>query len=388
MDCETNKKTARVSFAMSTAFDGSVSYLGEVIIDIQHSSEDSIRRLILAAQIGDEAAARASLAEEPGLAHAQELPSGQTALHVAAATGDLAIVELLLEKGADPNALDKGDNASPLHYAAERGRLEAAKRLVEAGADVNWRLTVHEQSPLGWAVIFGDVRRDVADFLMASGAEVDLFSAIGLGLEGTVHSLIEADPYLLRQRMSRHERFRSAIEFATERRKWEVADLLVKLGAEVGLCEAAALGDEVKVAAKLREAAPPFALNAALKAAVVAGQVNTARLLLEAKADANYAPQGTSLLFDSICETDETMSLLLIDFGADLEFKDPQWHSTPIGWEVFFGRAKGIELAIKLGAEVGENLIGLAQDGRDGCLRRWSPASPEDYGEAITALRR
>jgi hypothetical protein len=68
-------------------------------------------------------------------------PAGYTALHLACNGSDRIfqrhkIVELLLQRNADVNALDdKG--RTPLHHAAGTGVLEAAKLLVEAGAVVD-----------------------------------------------------------------------------------------------------------------------------------------------------------------------------------------------------------------------------------------------------------
>eukprot|EP00039_Didymoeca_costata_P004882 m.76810 g.76810 ORF g.76810 m.76810 type:complete len:699 (-) comp12582_c0_seq3:68-2164(-) len=54
---------------------------------------------------------------------------GYTPLHVAASSGSLAIVELLLQYGADPNILD-GHGRTPLHISTSRGFVEIVKRLL------------------------------------------------------------------------------------------------------------------------------------------------------------------------------------------------------------------------------------------------------------------
>ena len=53
----------------------------------------------------------------------------------AAHNGHTATVKALLAAGADPAALDAGDN-TPLHWAAMRGHVEAVRALVAAGAPV------------------------------------------------------------------------------------------------------------------------------------------------------------------------------------------------------------------------------------------------------------
>ena len=57
-----------------------------------------------------------------------------TPLHHAAARGQAAVVALLLEAGADPNALTRY-GATALHRAAWRGDRASVERLLAAGAD-------------------------------------------------------------------------------------------------------------------------------------------------------------------------------------------------------------------------------------------------------------
>ena len=61
---------------------------------------------------------------------------GMTALHFAAQKGDKAIVQLLLENGADIKAQETVFSRSVLHFAAENGDLDTVKYLAEHGADL------------------------------------------------------------------------------------------------------------------------------------------------------------------------------------------------------------------------------------------------------------
>ncbi len=60
---------------------------------------------------------------------------GKTALHFAAEKGDLEAVQLLIERGADINAVEAEYRATPLAEAAGGGRLDIARLLLENGAD-------------------------------------------------------------------------------------------------------------------------------------------------------------------------------------------------------------------------------------------------------------
>ena len=57
---------------------------------------------------------------------------GATCLHHCCLEGHLEIVQLLLQNGADPNAISS-NGYTPLHMAAWGGRNKVAKALIEAG---------------------------------------------------------------------------------------------------------------------------------------------------------------------------------------------------------------------------------------------------------------
>ncbi len=64
-----------------------------------------------------------------------ENQGGRTPLHVAAGIGNPGIVEALLDAGASPNVRDAA-GSGPLHHAAANGAAKAANILIERGADV------------------------------------------------------------------------------------------------------------------------------------------------------------------------------------------------------------------------------------------------------------
>jgi len=100
---------------------------------------------------------------------------GQTSLAVATKTGQIAIMQLLLEAGADPNIPERASRGgwagwSPLHGAVLRGDVGAAHLLLEAGADPNARDALRN-TPLAWAAHNGD--SDSIRSLLAAGANVN-----------------------------------------------------------------------------------------------------------------------------------------------------------------------------------------------------------------------
>ncbi len=77
-------------------------------------------------------------------AHPQDINSRggfyDTPLHAASARGHFEIVQLLLNKNADPDLCDD-DGKAPLHSATQYGNLEVVKILLDCGVDVNQRPT-------------------------------------------------------------------------------------------------------------------------------------------------------------------------------------------------------------------------------------------------------
>lgn len=93
-------------------------------------------------------------------------------LHAAAQGGHGEIANLLLEKGASPNAKD-GRDETALHYAARHGRVEMARLLLLKGADKD-ALGTDRRTPLQWAAHAGHAA--VAEVLVLAGADINLRS--------------------------------------------------------------------------------------------------------------------------------------------------------------------------------------------------------------------
>lgn len=95
---------------------------------------------------------------------------GWTPLHLAAFFGPPAIVDVLIDHGADVNArAQNGTTNQPLHAAAAARNVQAVRALVEHGADVNARQE-GGYTPLHSAAQNGDL--ETARFLISHGADV------------------------------------------------------------------------------------------------------------------------------------------------------------------------------------------------------------------------
>jgi ankyrin repeat protein len=91
-----------------------------------------------------------------------------TPLHAAAAGGNTPLVDLLLKRGAKPNATQEG-GWTALHAAAQSGNRAMAETLLANGADINQRAD-NNQSPLDMALLKG--HQDLVQFLEQLGAKL------------------------------------------------------------------------------------------------------------------------------------------------------------------------------------------------------------------------
>lgn len=135
------------------------------------------------------------LDENPALINFSLPEYEQQPLHEAAHWGCNKVVELLLDRGAEINALDRR-RMTPLHHAAETAETKVVKTLLKRGADPSL-LDVFGFTPLVTAARRLDKRGyRTARAMIREGVKYDLHAAICLGDVATVRSLLDADPDL------------------------------------------------------------------------------------------------------------------------------------------------------------------------------------------------
>ena len=338
--------------------------------------------IIDAASKGDAGALRERLDADPDLIDALGGRGFQkaTALHLAALKDRHACLRLLIERGADVSVRDFPNNATPLHFAAMRGDLETVRILVEAGADPNAENDDYGVGVLGWATCFQHVREDVAAYLLAHGARLNLWTAIALDRGEVVRDLVAREPALLNARMTRNLRRRTPLHHAAAKSRPAMVQLLLELGADpsaadatgaTALTTAAQDNADPAIATLLLKAGAPLDLltainlhrfdaaetmlredparigphgrdTIALHLAVARKNIPTIRWLIAHGVDVN----AKRLMWDCnhtalhMCIEYGAIDIarLLLGAGADPNIRDDKYAATALGWAAFFGR--------------------------------------------------
>lgn len=144
----------------------------------------------------------ASPAVAERLLAAGAIPDACAAAHL----DDAELLASMLE--TDPARVHErgGDGQTPLHFARSRTVIDL---LIDAGADLDARDVDHRSTAAEW--MLGDVgdpgssRVHLARYLVERGASADIFMAAALGLTDRARSMILADPSVLALRTSQGE---------------------------------------------------------------------------------------------------------------------------------------------------------------------------------------
>uniref|UniRef100_A0ABM0N060 Poly [ADP-ribose] polymerase n=1 Tax=Saccoglossus kowalevskii TaxID=10224 RepID=A0ABM0N060_SACKO len=134
------------------------------------SGPDENYQLLEAAKAGDLETVKGILSKNPHLVNCRDVEGRHsTPLHFAAGYNRVAVVEHLLQNGADVHAKDKG-GLVPLHNACSYGHYEVTELLVKHGAIVNvadlWKFTpLHEASAKG--------KYEICKLLLKHGADAN-----------------------------------------------------------------------------------------------------------------------------------------------------------------------------------------------------------------------
>ena len=224
-------------------------------------------------------------------------------------SNDPAIIEVLIEGGADPNLDDDFTGRAPLHLAAlENNNLAITKALVDGGADVNQK-SQSDIIPLNYAVQYNS-NPEIVQYLLDSGADINNVNIAGeFPIMQAIHNRQDVEPEIL-------------------------ISMLLEAGADPNI--------------GLKNDLHPLssAINQRLDIEII-------EKLIEAGSEVNFEDQfGETPLVSSANYRDLELMELLLDSGADPNMKNYQGYTALTAATSFDTSIEVVEMLLEAGVDV------------------------------------
>jgi ankyrin repeat protein len=331
------------------------------------SREQALHALLRAANQGDVHQVCAILDTHPDVINERGTLDGHSGLRTALHFGQHSeeVVRTLLERGADPNIRDEGDNAFPLHFACERGDLAVIKLLVEHGAQtVAGEVDNHELDIIGWATCFPgvEIRPEVVEYLLAHGARHTLHSAVAVGDLETIRARARENPAALERPMDKVNRRRTALHLAVLKDQPRSLQTLLELGVNPDGSDAGGLTAIDEAAVRSRADMVQMLVDAGatltLASALALNRTDIVERLLRENPDAlEPGHKWGTLIVRAAAEAPAQMIQTLIDLGASVDVQDAAATSvdgtrgyTALHAAAFHGNLVAVDVLLKNGA--------------------------------------
>lgn len=295
-----------------------------------------------------------------------------TPLMSAAMYGDCKIIKALIEHGA---RVEGHEDHTPLSLAAQNNHLEASVLLLEHGANPNHVHPQFRTSPL--FSVMDEGNRELALVLLDFGANPNVKN-LG-GANAFMYAVNNGDTELVEKMIIsgadvnvRYSGGGTPLDSASILGYTQIVELLINAGGiseetsgipvaisnetESTLTSAARKGDIGEVESLLRDGADPNLDGGqgwtALMEAAEHGHTDVARLLLDAKADPNLSNNiGRTALMIAASQGHAKIARLLIDHGADTEIRMSVQNTTALTAAAREGHPEIVKLLLKAGAD-------------------------------------
>jgi ankyrin repeat protein len=251
----------------------------------------------------------------------------------------LDLLEHLLDE--DPTRVHErgGDGQMPLHFARSRAVVDL---LLERGADIDARDIDHRATPAQWMLenTFGAGRYGLAEYLVRRGAQADIFLAAALGLLDRLQQLVHADPAVLDLRTTQGE--------YAEKPPSSFHIYMWTIGANLSPIQVATQFHQHTAMAVLRELASP---RQRFLAACVQGDASNAKTLLRKHPDLieTLQPDDQRALPDAAWTGNVAAVELMLELGFD-PFSPGQDTGTVLHCAAWQGNAACTRVVLRHGA--------------------------------------
>ncbi|KAA8518893.1 hypothetical protein F0562_016333 [Nyssa sinensis] len=116
--------------------------------------ESHERGLFSAVQNGEPEIVEAMIEEDPSVLEQTTGHGRLSALHVAAANGQIQVLSMILDRSVNPDILNR-HKQTPLMLAAMHGKISCVERLIQAGANILMFDSLHGRTCLHYAAYYG-----------------------------------------------------------------------------------------------------------------------------------------------------------------------------------------------------------------------------------------
>ena len=271
----------------------------------------------VAAKMGDAARVRELLDQDPGLANRVPAYCGYYSglpLRCAAGAGQLEVVKVLLDRGANPNQPEPGiaPSGGALHAAIGKNHLSIARLLLEHGADPN--AAVESSGNCASMAKFAGAPQEMVDLIASYGGARTVELVCYDDDVQTLAAMLHANPQL----------------------HFSEGDLGTAFG-----------GKPKRVGELILRFQPGVLKRATLRAKTP----EYARWLIERGVDPKRGNWlGVTPLHRYADEGNIELAAVCLENGAEIDATDTDYSSTPLGWAARQGKQEMAEWLLKQGA--------------------------------------